>query len=74
MRPNSNRMKELVENWVGDPIVYSVPQGYTSHINYMTHAESLSKGTCLPDDLILVHERRDHYSLQSAREMNVQGL
>ncbi|MCJ1263798.1 hypothetical protein MMC22_003668 [Lobaria immixta] len=31
-------------------------------------------GTCLPDDLILVHERRDHYSPQPAREMNVQDL
>lgn len=35
----------------------------------------LKKGTDtkLPNDLILVHERSDHYSLQAAREMPLEG-
>ncbi|KAG9249729.1 uncharacterized protein F5Z01DRAFT_631155, partial [Emericellopsis atlantica] len=31
------------------------------------------EGTALPDDLLLVHERLDHYSLQPAVSMNVTG-
>ncbi|MCJ1268033.1 hypothetical protein MMC22_007919 [Lobaria immixta] len=31
-------------------------------------------GTNLPDDLILVHEIRDHYSLQAKKEMTVEEL
>jgi hypothetical protein len=30
-------------------------------------------GTTLPDDLILVHEHSDHYSLQPAKEMSLSG-
>ena len=30
-------------------------------------------GTQLPDDLVLVHEFKDHYSLQAAREMTLAG-
>ena len=30
-------------------------------------------GTPLPDDLILVHEHTDHYSLQPAEEMSLSG-
>lgn len=32
------------------------------------------KGTELPEDLILVHEFRDHYSLQARRGMGVDDL
>ncbi|KAF5120365.1 hypothetical protein E5D57_013719 [Metarhizium anisopliae] len=34
---------------------------------------SVPKGTGLPDDLVLVHERSDHYSLQPAVPMTVDG-
>ncbi|KAK8931643.1 hypothetical protein VCV18_000168 [Metarhizium anisopliae] len=34
---------------------------------------SVPKGTRLPDDLVLVHERSDHYSLQPAVPMTVDG-
>lgn len=30
--------------------------------------------TLLPEDLLLVHERSDHYSLQAAEEMSVRGI
>ena len=30
-------------------------------------------GTGLPEDLVLVHERSDYYSLQAAREMTTSG-
>ncbi|KAG6122916.1 hypothetical protein E4U13_000873 [Claviceps humidiphila] len=32
---------------------------------------SVPKGTSLPDDLVLVHERTDHYSLQPAEQMTI---
>lgn len=32
----------------------------------------LSPGIKLPDDLVLVHEHNDHYSLQAAKEMSLQ--
>ncbi|OJJ85526.1 uncharacterized protein ASPGLDRAFT_1360456 [Aspergillus glaucus CBS 516.65] len=34
----------------------------------------VAKGTELPEDLILVHEFRDHYSLQAGRGMGVDDL
>jgi len=34
----------------------------------------LEKGTALPDDLILVHERTDHWSMQPANEMSLEAL
>jgi hypothetical protein len=30
-------------------------------------------GSQLPDDLILIHERNDHYSLQAKKEMTLDG-
>jgi hypothetical protein len=33
----------------------------------------MEAGTILPDDLILVHEFRDHYSLQARTVMIVEG-
>ena len=33
----------------------------------------LSPGIQLPNDLVLVHEHSDHYSLQAAKEMSLQG-
>lgn len=34
---------------------------------------TLAAGTQLPEDLIIVHERADHYSLQPSREMTLAG-
>ncbi|OCK74366.1 hypothetical protein K432DRAFT_270578, partial [Lepidopterella palustris CBS 459.81] len=31
-------------------------------------------GTALPEDLILVHERSDHWPLQLAKEMAIDGM
>lgn len=33
----------------------------------------MNLGTDIPEDLLLVHERTDHYSLQPARSMNING-
>ncbi|KAK5995918.1 hypothetical protein PT974_04337 [Cladobotryum mycophilum] len=35
---------------------------------------AIPAGTRLPDDLLLVHERADHYSLQPARDMGLKEL
>lgn len=35
---------------------------------------ALAKGTDLPEDLLLVHERSDHYSLQPAAPMTIDDL
>ncbi|RSM03313.1 hypothetical protein CEP52_007461 [Fusarium oligoseptatum] len=35
---------------------------------------SVPEGTTLPDDLLLVHERSDHYSLQPAMKMTIDDL
>jgi len=35
---------------------------------------AIPEGTLLPDDLILVHEHTDHYSLQPAVEMDLKDL
>ena len=39
----------------------------------VSEVTDLSPGIQLPDDLVLVHEHTDHYSLQAAKEMNLQG-
>ncbi|KAK2773961.1 hypothetical protein FQN52_005569 [Onygenales sp. PD_12] len=58
LRPNTKRLQEVVRRIRGD-----------SHYVYRIPA-----GTPLPDDLILVHEFRDHYSLQARKEMTVEDL
>lgn len=58
MRPNSSMQQELVENFRGSNICV-----------YSIPAE-----TELPNDLILVHEFGDHYSLQARQEMTVEEL
>lgn len=58
MRPNSPYQQSLVSRrFRGDDVVIY----------------AVPKGTALPDDLILVHERSDHYSLQPAVTMNIAG-
>lgn len=74
MRPNTDGMKKLARSWIGNPLVFSVPAGDLFSIDFLTQSESFSKGTPLPDDLILVHELDDRYSLQPTREMTVEGM
>ncbi|KAM4067046.1 hypothetical protein HRG_001052 [Hirsutella rhossiliensis] len=59
MRPNSPYQQHLVSNlFRGDGVI----------------VYSVPAGTQLPQDLLLVHERTDHYSLQPGREMTLQDL
>ncbi|EER42717.1 conserved hypothetical protein [Histoplasma capsulatum H143] len=57
MRPNSATQQNLVRSFKGSTI----------------YVYSVPEGTELPDDLILVHEFGDHYSLQAKEEMTVEG-
>ncbi|TQV95269.1 hypothetical protein IF1G_06256 [Cordyceps javanica] len=58
LRPNSPYQQLLVKKlFKGDDVMI-----YT-----------IPKGTVLPDSLLLVHERSDHYSLQPARDMQLDG-
>ncbi|KAK4864396.1 hypothetical protein LT330_009923 [Penicillium expansum] len=61
MRPNSRTQQKLVRTvkpWDGSTI----------------YIYAIMAGTLLPEDLILVHEFRDHYSLQARKEMTVEEL
>ncbi|KAF2799226.1 hypothetical protein K505DRAFT_321302 [Melanomma pulvis-pyrius CBS 109.77] len=58
MRPNTQFKREMIQRSRGDDVV----------------VYSIPKGTLLPEDLILVHEFKDHYSLQAARDMPLQEL
>ncbi|KAI1905775.1 hypothetical protein LOZ52_006681 [Ophidiomyces ophidiicola] len=58
LRPNTPRQRELVEDAWGDAAC----------------VYAIPAGTRLPDDLILVHEFRTHYSLQAKRKMTVEEL
>lgn len=55
MRPNSPYMQALARRPFGGDIV----------------VYSIPEGTPVPKDLILVHERSDHYSLQPAEPMTL---
>ncbi|KAI0530188.1 hypothetical protein GGR58DRAFT_524912 [Xylaria digitata] len=59
MRPNSPYQQSLVSSRFRGPKV----------IVY-----AIARGTQLPDDLVLVHERSDHYSLQPGAPMSVDDL
>ncbi|KAJ5238276.1 hypothetical protein N7468_002895 [Penicillium chermesinum] len=76
MRPNSAGQQNLVRTFRGSTIyVYAVPAGSFPPI-LKSLVQNLSEhfiGTTLPDDLILVHEFGDHYSLQARKEMTVEG-
>ncbi|KAI1307407.1 hypothetical protein F5Y03DRAFT_119108 [Xylaria venustula] len=59
MRPNSPYQQSLVSSrFRGSDVIIY----------------AVAKGTQLPDDLLLVHERTDHYSLQPAAPMSVDDL
>ncbi|KID84206.1 hypothetical protein MAJ_11275, partial [Metarhizium majus ARSEF 297] len=58
MRPLGVVQTNLVKNFKGTNVV----------------VYAIPEGTALPDDLILVHEKYDHYSLQPAVEMSLTEL
>ncbi|KAF4549041.1 Hypothetical protein D9617_24g017550 [Elsinoe fawcettii] len=58
MRPNSPTMHELLLRFSGAKVI----------------VYEVEPGTALPDDLILVHEFADHYSMQAAKPMTVKEL
>ncbi|KAL8921734.1 MAG: hypothetical protein Q9172_003851 [Xanthocarpia lactea] len=70
-----------------DPNSYAAPNGASMRPNTAAQKRlvtifnrstavvySLPAGTKLPEDLLMVHEFRDHYSLQAATEMTVEEL
>ncbi|KAI2611995.1 hypothetical protein GGR54DRAFT_338782 [Hypoxylon sp. NC1633] len=79
---------ELVQPKALSPLSYVAPNGASMRPNspYQqslvswrfrgidTLVYSVPEGTTLPDDLLLVHERSDHYSLQPARTMTLDEL
>ena len=81
MRPNSRTQQNLVRTVKplgGLPIyIYAIMAGlFLRIIGRLSTLRSIDWsyiGTHLPDDLILVHEFRDHYSLQARKEMTVEG-
>ncbi|THC92161.1 hypothetical protein EYZ11_008376 [Aspergillus tanneri] len=56
MRPNTKTQHDLVKNFIGKDMI----------------VYSVPLGTKLPDDLTLVHEKGDHFSLQPTREMTLE--
>ncbi|KAI1275387.1 hypothetical protein F5Y07DRAFT_400386 [Xylaria sp. FL0933] len=58
MRPLGRDQELLVKNFEGRKVV----------------VYAVPEGTPLPSDLILVHERGDHYSLQAAKQMSLDEL
>jgi hypothetical protein len=72
MRPAGETQTRLVEKFKGkNVIVYAVPEGTCiGNLEYTIESSLMPlTGTVLPEDLILVHEHGDHYSLQPAVEM-----
>ncbi|KPM45860.1 hypothetical protein AK830_g590 [Neonectria ditissima] len=77
----------LVEPKALDPLNYAAPNGASMRPNSPYQQSLVSwrfrsndiviygvpKGTSLPDDLLLAHERSDHYSLQPAKAMTLDG-
>ncbi|ODH45117.1 hypothetical protein ACO22_00412 [Paracoccidioides brasiliensis] len=79
MRPNSRTLQNLVRRVKGDVYIYSVPAGVhlLGLLREVTTIDIITcggKGTEIPEHLILVHEFRDHFSLQARREMTVEEL
>ncbi|KAG6025844.1 hypothetical protein E4U19_002965 [Claviceps sp. Clav32 group G5] len=78
----------LVEAKALDPQTYVAPNGASMRPNSVYQQSlvswrfrgsdvivySVPQGTSLPDDLVLVHERTDHYSLQPAEQMTIDNL
>lgn len=73
MRPNSPYQKLLVEKLFKghDVRVYAVPKGILKPCYNHQRLTHQHPGTHLPENLLLVHERTDHYSLQPAQDMTL---
>jgi hypothetical protein len=73
MRPNSPALQNLIRSFrESSPYIYAISAGFV--VSCIISKRILNEvGVELPDDLILVHEFGDHYSLQAAREMTVDG-
>ena len=77
MRPNSRYQQSLVTwRFRGDNvIVFSIPKGKPHRLTRTTWVRirilTIMEDTNLPEDLLLVHERTDHYSLQPAVRMSL---
>ncbi|KAF9889436.1 hypothetical protein FE257_007338 [Aspergillus nanangensis] len=82
MRPNSPGQQHIVRRIFrgSSPIyVFAVPAGSSPPealgvFPPFIDQRYICTGTVLPDDLILVHEFGDHYSLQAREEMTVEEL
>ena len=57
LRPNSDTMVRILNQFRGDVNVYSILQG-----------------TILPDDLVVIHEHTDHYSMQTTVPVSLPDL
>lgn len=74
LRPNTATQNRLVHGLKGfNVVVYAIPAGMYNLEGTVSKMNNLSPGIQLPSDLVLVHERTDHYSLQAAKEMSLQG-
>src|SRR6266478_2440588 len=74
MRPNTTSMRSITERFYGSPaVVFSVASGNSRSFPTGLCARRLSAGTPLPEELILVHEFKDHWSLQPAKTMSLDG-
>ncbi|KAI9755954.1 MAG: hypothetical protein M4579_004085 [Chaenotheca gracillima] len=68
MRPNSSMHRNILSRFRAiNTIVYSVPAAECREFNKAV-------GTQLPEDLILVHEHLDHYSLQPTKDVALEEL
>lgn len=79
MRPNTAALHYIVKRAMREPVyVYAVKAGMfiSRLLPSCQTAEGVDEyvGVELPGDLILVHEFRDHYSMQARREMTVNGM
>jgi len=68
MRPNSKFQRKLISSLKRDDIVvYFIPSGESPLQQTLFLLPRPRTGTRLPDNLFLVHERGDHYALQTGR-------
>ena len=63
----------LLSNTLREAILLSMLCRQVSACSFMMMNKLTLLGTELPEDLILVHEHSDHYSLQAAAEMSLEG-
>ena len=73
MRPNTPKQSSFVKTLKGsDVIVFAVPKGKILRADFFRLSDIAD--TPLPDGLVLVHEFKDHYSLQASKEMTLPSM